>query len=387
MLERTALIDDEANVLFINPIAEDFDRGVTLVRDDHKTLDVNVFRYGWGSYYQASIPLDFVYSADAYQLSLWWENRTNLALYEGTSAGFIGNLLENGNLENTSSLAINFSLFYGVDTVVPFSSDLYLVNSAGVSGRRSDDFITVDIGKSYKVAASIRSINSGTNVYAGFYCYDGNFNQLETEHVYRVQSTETTLFDATSDGSSYINIVPPPNSWYSGKALGTYVQFGVKQDFTDLPNFSAKIIYVFSTDTTISTSYHRVYVVGGVDSAYPAGEPVAISGGGLSYLYCVSSAFDNRTPNSAWFHTISSLSGVNSYYEDPDYAYTKFFRGTKYVKFAAFHGINASFYTYYDDIVLEQVPDLKITNSTRPLSRVSNGQIDYWHGTIELESF
>lgn len=392
------LIDEAGTVVELSVSLEGYSRGFEQMRHVHETLDGRQFRYSVGSFYKASLPVDFVSDGTRQQILQWWQARTPLHYETLNHPMSYGNLVHNGNAE----LDEEWGGWWSRSTDNPFEGAACWVSSVrtgATSSHGSSDLIPVDRDRFYRISMRYRHSNVNTvTLNVGLELYDEHRQRLLGHQLFRFMSCyDTALYNGLPSSHQYCDVVPAQSVW-SGSTVNRIV-FGIASDYSDLPN--KNVVAISSIDTSPGI-YWRVYMTNPVShGAWPAGTPVGF----------MSTPSDTamvrrgiRSINSTSLDWLVFSDWFCGSYDFNSIVSRRISVGVKYVRLAILvrgdAGTNS--FAFLDDVRIEAfnpfdsgsrglsmgVSSVFIAGDRAPLARVQGpGNIDRWRGTIYLEGF
>ena len=266
------------------------------------------------------------------------------------------NLVVNGDLsfgDNT-----NFSDF---TYVAEEGNNGYLSYTTNRTGRVTNgNYIAVDLNDKYEIGSTVKTNNSITQTYLGFYAYDIDRQQVEAKNIMYVPNTLTTLARDLNDGDEYIYLTDMSN-WVK---TNSYIRHGfIFWNYKDSTGYEypeltySRNVWFNIYDEKDEFENENIDLVNNTiklknpwDKGYiQSGTKLSQSDNGNQYHYTNSGNFDTT-----WTEYSNVISDINA---DGGNNMFKFRQGTRYVQW--FTWPNASSIsdvtTDYKDIYIREI--------------------------------
>ena len=278
------------------------------------------------------------------------------------------NLFVNGDLSLKDNT--NFSDF-------TYNSDGYLTYTGGPATLLSSLFIPIDIEKKYEYGVTVKTNNTSTKVYMGYYPVDIDHNFIKTYQYSYIANTLTTLARDLNNGDTYIYLTDMTN--WNTTTTQTYQHGFIFWNYVDSTGYHyPELTYsrnawgnLYDNTTTevidgvevVTNNIEKNVEIDGqivnrikLKSAWnkgniPAGTKLSQSNDGNTYAYTLVSG--GGTLGSDWSNKTAIIQDVATTVNQND----KFKNGQRYFKFMVIPDHNAlpDVTTYYKDFYLREV--------------------------------
>ncbi len=247
--------------------------------------------------------------------------------------------------------------YWGGNTTVQASdahSGNYTFKSTWPSTIFSSYYIPIDTTKTYKIEGWFKSVwVAQSKLYFGYAPYDGDFRSITGQSVIPYSWTETELYEPVIASDTIVKLV---NKWNTCTNIGGVTYFSnyasiafdidTSWNYWDLPNFNTSPSTWFASIVD-NGAFCTLTTKSAVWKIYPVGTKTRIhSSGGYAYV-----AAANTPIPTTWTKYEATISWETLYWASN----TKFWKGTKYVKFL----ILSNYQQSMNEVLL--FDDLKIT--------------------------
>ena len=266
------------------------------------------------------------------------------------------------------NLVVNGDLSFGDNTnfndftyVSEEGTNGYLSYTTSRTGRITNgNYIAVDLNDKYEIGSTVKTNNSITQTYLGFYAYDIDRQQVEAKNIMYIPNTLTTLARDLNDGDEYIYLTDMSN-WVK---TNSYIRHGfifwnykdsTGYEYPEL-TYSRNIWYdiydekdEFENDN-IDLVNNTIKLKNPWDKGYiKSGTKLSQSDNGNQYHYTNSGNFDTT-----WTEYSNVISGIN---DDGGNNMFKFRQGTRYIQWFTWPNASSTsdVTTYYKNIYLREV--------------------------------
>lgn len=242
-----------------------------------------------------------------------------------------GELIDNGDAEEGSMF--NFNNFDGAiyDPAKCYDGDYCFTKAGQPYDVWSEEFIAVDLAKTYTLSGHFVSTGSEgrSKFFFGYVPFDENQIRIRSEEINPVTTavTETTLYADVQSTDTTVRIVDGTNWLNDGSSV--YAAFDIDDSgaYADLPNrdLTTKITDILDYS---GQGYWELVLEGTANVDFIAGTKVRQHKGAGSYMY---EAYDQGPPDHAlytWKEYDGTTTGENLY----GTAYGAWWRGTKFAK-------------------------------------------------------
>ena len=269
------------------------------------------------------------------------------------------NLFVNGDLSFGNNT--NFSSF-------TYNSEGYVSYTGGSTTLFSSLFIPIDIEKKYEYGVTVKTNNTSTKVYMGFYPVDIDHNPIQTYQYSYIANTLTTLARDLKNGDQYIYLTDMTN--WNTTTTQTYQHGFIFWNYVDstgyhYPEFTYsrnawRNLYDNNTSEVTDNIQINVEIDGEIvnriklrsvwnNGNIPAGTKLSQSNDGATYAYTLVS---NSSLSTDWTNKTAVIQGVGSYNN-----HNAFKNGQRYFKFMVMPDYSGytNVTTYYKDFYLREV--------------------------------
>lgn len=259
------------------------------------------------------------------------------------------NLVINGDMAYNDNTNFNFGIYEDNLIIAKYNNKQLITN----------DYIPVDINKTYELGITLKSSNNEARSYIGFTEYDIDHKMIESKMYMYVPNTLTTLKEDLKDGDTIVYLNDLTN-WLTSTDNEANKRGFIFWNYTDSTG------YTYPELTYSRNSFLNVYEDSSVDKTnntitlnkpwsggtIKAGTKLSQSSNGAVFNYIL--AINKILPQEFTTYSYSGLTGEN---RTGNQNFTMFRPGTKYIRMGIFNNTNniLNTTTYIKNIYFKEI--------------------------------